>query len=90
MFTDAYDVLLLEDSPTVLGKFKTHFPGARVVFSAEPFCWPDVTLAEKYPEVRVIDSPLSPQMATKPKIQTAFCVRAYLTMTLHDYFAGWK
>ena len=89
MFTDAYDVLLLEDSATVLGKFKTHFPDARVVFSAEPFCWPDVTLAEKYPEVRVITT-LSPQMATKPKIQTAFCVRAYLTMTLHDYFAGWK
>ena len=54
MFTDAYDVLLLEDSPTVLGKFKTHFPDARVVFSAEPFCWPDVTLAEIYPEVRVL------------------------------------
>ena len=54
MFTDAYDVLLLEDGSTILGKFKTHFPEARVVFSAEPFCWPDVNLAEKYPEVRVL------------------------------------
>ena len=52
MFTDAYDILLLEDSSTILGKFKTHFPDARVVFSAEPFCWPDVALAVKYPEVR--------------------------------------
>ena len=49
MFTDAYDVLMLADKETILAKFKSF--DARVVFSAENFCWPDDKLAVKYPPV---------------------------------------
>ena len=49
MFTDAYDVLVLADEQTILSRFKEL--DARVVFSAEPYCWPDTGLADAYPEV---------------------------------------
>lgn len=49
VFTDSYDVIALEPPEVVLKKFlKT---GARVLFSAEPYCWPLENLANKYPEV---------------------------------------
>lgn len=32
-------------------RFAQEFPDYRVVFSAEPFCWPDKSLAPKYPIV---------------------------------------
>ncbi|KAH7693031.1 hypothetical protein AAVH_39939, partial [Aphelenchoides avenae] len=49
LFTDAYDVILNADEPTILRRFFSEFADYRVVFSAEPFCWPDRTLAPKYP-----------------------------------------
>ena len=32
-------------------RFLTEFPQARILFGAEPYCWPDQTLAPKYPLV---------------------------------------
>ena len=49
MFTDSYDVIMVAGKDQILTKFKNL--GARVVFSAEDFCWPDQTLKEKYPKV---------------------------------------
>ncbi|KAK4008169.1 procollagen-lysine,2-oxoglutarate 5-dioxygenase 1 isoform X2 [Daphnia magna] len=49
MFTDAYDVLFNANEEKILEQF--HQFNARVVFSAEGFCWPDPNLASKYPEV---------------------------------------
>ena len=50
MFTDSYDVLLLENNDEILKKFKEF--NAKVVFGAEPFCWPDQQLEDQYPEVK--------------------------------------
>lgn len=46
MFTDAYDVLFNADQEKILETFRQF--DARVVFSAEGFCWPDTNLASKY------------------------------------------
>lgn len=43
LFTDAYDVLFNADEEKILEKFRSF--DARVVFSAEGFCWPDANLA---------------------------------------------
>ncbi|XP_026467290.1 procollagen-lysine,2-oxoglutarate 5-dioxygenase 2-like [Ctenocephalides felis] len=48
IFTDSYDVMFLAPTQHIVDKFLS--TGARILFSAEPFCWPDVTLADKYPE----------------------------------------
>ena len=45
MFTDAYDVLFNADQEKILEQFLQF--NARVVFSAEGFCWPDPNLASK-------------------------------------------
>lgn len=50
LFTDGYDVIFLSDLKAILDAFKKS--EARVLFSAEGFCWPDSSLAEKYPEVK--------------------------------------
>ena len=49
MFTDSYDVLLVAGKDDILRKFKSS--GARVLFGAEDFVWPDQSLKEKYPKV---------------------------------------
>ena len=49
MFTDSYDVLILGKQDDILKRF--HNFDAKVVFGAEPFCWPDETLKDDYPEV---------------------------------------
>jgi hypothetical protein len=46
----SYDVILLSGVDKILEHF-VHFE-ARVVFSAEGFCWPDEGLASKYPSVQ--------------------------------------
>ncbi|KAM3719419.1 Multifunctional procollagen lysine hydroxylase and glycosyltransferase [Dirofilaria immitis] len=51
LFIDAYDVILLGNEGQILRKFFTFFDGFRVVFSSEPFCWPNKNLATKYPLV---------------------------------------
>jgi hypothetical protein len=51
MFTDAYDVILNGNAETIAQRFLQEFPKNRVVFGAEPFCWPDKSLANKYPQV---------------------------------------
>lgn len=50
LFTDGYDVIFIDDLEHIVEKFKK--TEARVLFSAEPFCWPDKNLASKYPEVK--------------------------------------
>ncbi|KAK7471384.1 hypothetical protein BaRGS_00035990, partial [Batillaria attramentaria] len=50
MFTDSYDVVLTDSSDTVRERFAKF--DARVVFSAEGFCWPDASLKDKYPPVK--------------------------------------
>lgn len=46
MFTDSYDVIFNADKEKILEQFRKF--KARVVFSAEGFCWPDSSLAPKY------------------------------------------
>ncbi|XP_073840041.1 procollagen lysyl hydroxylase [Musca autumnalis] len=49
MFTDSYDVVFTTRLNEIVKKFKEF--DARILFSAEKFCWPDVKLATKYPQV---------------------------------------
>ncbi|PBC29643.1 Procollagen-lysine,2-oxoglutarate 5-dioxygenase [Apis cerana cerana] len=49
IFTDSYDVIFLSDLTEIIDKFKNM--NARVLFSAEGACWPDRSLASKYPSV---------------------------------------
>lgn len=49
LFTDAYDVVFLSGIREIVEKFKA--TKSRVLFGAESFCWPDVDLATKYPDV---------------------------------------
>lgn len=50
LFTDSYDVVFLASLQDIVKKFN-EWKDARVVFSAEEYCWPDKSLAAKYPEV---------------------------------------
>ncbi|PNF43292.1 Procollagen-lysine,2-oxoglutarate 5-dioxygenase 3 [Cryptotermes secundus] len=50
LFTDSYDVILLSGPDKIVQQFERF--DARVVFSAEGFCWPDEGLASKYPAVQ--------------------------------------
>ncbi|XP_017885394.2 procollagen-lysine,2-oxoglutarate 5-dioxygenase, partial [Ceratina calcarata] len=47
LFTDSYDVIYLAGLPEIIQKFKSM--NARVLFAAEGSCWPDKSLASKYP-----------------------------------------
>lgn len=49
LFTDGYDVIFVKNMDYIIQKFEKS--GAKVLFSAEPYCWPDKNLASKYPEV---------------------------------------
>ncbi|XP_045163177.2 procollagen-lysine,2-oxoglutarate 5-dioxygenase 2-like isoform X2 [Mercenaria mercenaria] len=51
MFTDSYDVVITAGASEVLEKFSKL--DARVLFSAEGFCWPDSSLANTYPGVKL-------------------------------------
>jgi GR25 family glycosyltransferase involved in LPS biosynthesis len=48
MFTDSYDVILLQNPAEILNKFRAFT--RPVVFSAEKTCWPNPMLEESYPE----------------------------------------
>ncbi|CAK1588743.1 unnamed protein product [Parnassius mnemosyne] len=52
LFTDGYDVMFLGNMADILAKFKA-MPDTRVLFAAEPFCWPDAKLASMYPNTEV-------------------------------------
>ncbi|XP_015911876.2 procollagen-lysine,2-oxoglutarate 5-dioxygenase 1 isoform X2 [Parasteatoda tepidariorum] len=49
MFVDSYDVIFMAGPDEIIKKFNKS--KAKVLFSAEGFCWPDASLAEKYPKV---------------------------------------
>ncbi|KAJ6652379.1 hypothetical protein lerEdw1_011609 [Lerista edwardsae] len=51
MFVDSYDVILAGSPIELLWKFLQF--KSKLVFSAESFCWPEWSLAEKYPPVAV-------------------------------------
>ncbi|KAE9552126.1 hypothetical protein FO519_004662 [Halicephalobus sp. NKZ332] len=51
LFVDAYDVIITAFPTTILRRFLVEFPDKRILFGAESFCWPDKTLAPKYPLV---------------------------------------
>ncbi|XP_069364652.1 procollagen-lysine,2-oxoglutarate 5-dioxygenase [Maniola hyperantus] len=53
LFTDSYDVIFLSKLDDIVEKFKSM--SVRVLFAAEPFCWPDASLAKKYPDTTVIN-----------------------------------
>ncbi|XP_023948586.1 multifunctional procollagen lysine hydroxylase and glycosyltransferase LH3 isoform X2 [Bicyclus anynana] len=53
IFTDSYDVMYLAGLNVIVDKFKSM--DARVLFAAEPFCWPDASLAKKYPNTTVMN-----------------------------------
>ncbi len=48
MFTDSYDVVLLQNPQEILSKFRQF--QRPIVFSSEKTCWPSPDLSEKYPE----------------------------------------
>lgn len=50
MFSDSYDVVFTDGAETIRERFAKF--DARVVFSAEGYCWPDATVKEKYPPVK--------------------------------------
>ncbi|XP_041071637.1 procollagen-lysine,2-oxoglutarate 5-dioxygenase 2 isoform X1 [Carcharodon carcharias] len=50
LFTDSYDVLFASGPEELLSKFQQF--NHKVVFAAEGLIWPDIRLAEKYPNVR--------------------------------------
>jgi procollagen-lysine,2-oxoglutarate 5-dioxygenase len=47
LFSDSYDVVLAGTEAEITEAFKSF--DARIVFGAEETCWPDRSLAEKYP-----------------------------------------
>ncbi|XP_023288788.1 procollagen-lysine,2-oxoglutarate 5-dioxygenase 3 [Orussus abietinus] len=49
VFTDSYDVIFLGSLEEIVERFKKS--EARILFSAEGHCWPDVSLASEYPNV---------------------------------------
>ncbi|GAB6033651.1 hypothetical protein CHUAL_013714 [Chamberlinius hualienensis] len=49
MFVDGYDVILLSQAERILKRF--YKAKSKIIFSAEGFCWPDESLAEKYPKL---------------------------------------
>ncbi|XP_065190201.1 multifunctional procollagen lysine hydroxylase and glycosyltransferase LH3-like [Sycon ciliatum] len=49
MYTDSYDVIINSDPAEIIQKFMDF--NANMVFAAEGFCWPDESLATKYPRV---------------------------------------
>ncbi|XP_022258413.1 procollagen-lysine,2-oxoglutarate 5-dioxygenase 2-like, partial [Limulus polyphemus] len=48
LFTDSYDVIFTDGPQEILKKF--YKSKAKVLFSAEGFCWPDESLAKLYPK----------------------------------------
>ncbi|VDK19569.1 unnamed protein product [Anisakis simplex] len=52
LFVDAYDVVFNAGEEEILAKFDEIYYKYRVVFSAEPFCWPRKELAPEYPTVQ--------------------------------------
>ncbi|XP_054159305.1 procollagen-lysine,2-oxoglutarate 5-dioxygenase-like [Oppia nitens] len=48
LFVDSYDVIITSNSDEILRRFVSM--DAKIVFSSEGFCWPDKSLASKYPE----------------------------------------
>ncbi|CAL1536445.1 unnamed protein product [Lymnaea stagnalis] len=50
MFVDSYDLVFTDNKDAIIEKFLKF--DARVVFSAEDTCWPDRSLADKYPVVK--------------------------------------
>ncbi|XP_016839853.1 procollagen-lysine,2-oxoglutarate 5-dioxygenase isoform X1 [Nasonia vitripennis] len=51
LFTDSYDVIFLSSLEKISRKFK-EWDDARVIFSAEEYCWPLKSLASEYPQVK--------------------------------------
>ena len=51
MFVDSYDVILIGNELNILEQF--YKLNAKVIFSAENFCWPDPSLEKVYPEIFV-------------------------------------
>ena len=49
MFTDSYDVVIAASKEDIIAQYERF--DADIVFGAENFCWPDTSLADKYPEV---------------------------------------
>ncbi|TPP65032.1 Procollagen-lysine 2-oxoglutarate 5-dioxygenase [Fasciola gigantica] len=50
LFVDSYDVLFLDTKEALLKAYEDF--GAKVVFGAEDFCWPQQSLADMYPTVK--------------------------------------
>ncbi|CAD5212681.1 unnamed protein product [Bursaphelenchus okinawaensis] len=55
LFVDAYDVVINGDIPKIIDRFTWEFPENRILFGAEPFCWPDQELFNKYSQVKFGD-----------------------------------
>ncbi|CAK1554915.1 unnamed protein product [Leptosia nina] len=81
MFTDSYDVVLLGDSQEILKRYRD--VGHRLLFAAEPFCWPDASLAKKYPATDIEENP-SPYLNSGGFIGTLADMLQLLSKPLRD------
>uniref|UniRef100_A0A6P7FY86 procollagen-lysine 5-dioxygenase n=1 Tax=Diabrotica virgifera virgifera TaxID=50390 RepID=A0A6P7FY86_DIAVI len=98
LFTDSYDVIFLGKMDEIIRRFKQ--TGAKILFGAEPFCWPDPKLADQYPEAtegkRFLNSgmfigyaPEIYKLLTRDEIQDTdddqlYCTKAYLDEQFRD------
>ncbi|KAF8363469.1 let-268 [Pristionchus pacificus] len=51
IFSDAYDVIWANGLDVLIDRFTDHYSQHRIIFGAEPFCWPKKELAIEYPLV---------------------------------------
>ena len=57
LFTDSYDVIFISHQKDVLRKYKELTQDKEcIVFSSEPSCWPDASLASRYPSPHYLNS----------------------------------
>ena len=79
MFVDSYDVIFTAGEAEILAKFRDF--NSRVVFSAEPFCWPDSNLA--------VSIPLHP-LVLCPAFMSPFGGMVLITCLIGIYKYDWQ
>jgi len=50
LFTDSYDVIFTTNQKQIMTKYNKLIKKQSILFSAEKYCWPDISLSEKYPK----------------------------------------
>lgn len=84
LFTDAYDVMFVGQLSEIARRFKA--TGAKVLFSAEPYCWPNVELAPQYPEVEKGQRLANSRPPTRFKHSKRFTLQVSQLRHLHGVY----